>query len=68
MKRPLLFTAVCQFPGKSSFRFHSPAFSVLSWADLERTAADTVADAWSQIAQGAPPAIIEYLPGGLALI
>lgn len=66
-ERLLLFTAVCSFPGKSAFLFHSDAFSIQTWSDLERAGQDAVAEAWANIADCPPPVVVGYLEGGLAL-
>lgn len=59
------WTAVCAYPGHDQFRFYSPTFTVECWADLETTAADTVAAEWAKISPHPPPGIVELIPGHL---
>lgn len=60
--------ARCAYPGRENFLFYSPDFVVEHWSDLERTAQQTVADAWAKISPHAPPAIVELIPGYMGYV
>ena len=68
MARRMEFVAVCAFPGRAEFRFHSPSFYVEQWADLDRVGVDAVREAWAAISPGQPPGVIDYLPGALVYV
>lgn len=44
-----VWTAVCKYPDKEEFFFHSPDFFVERWADLENLAQKSVSEAWGKI-------------------
>lgn len=67
MKERTSWVAVCKYPGKDEFMFHSTAF-VCHWADLDRVAKEEVHNAWGKISPHDPPEIVNLIPGYLEYV